>query len=675
MAHQQAYVDWLRRAVDGGLRLAVCLAVNNELLGRRMSTIRGPKLGVDDTSAIHRQLAATTAMVDFVDAGCGGPGHGWMEVAYTPADARRIVAEGRLAVVLGVEVDAVGGWHSPRELERVAQIAAVAPAELIGRLVQDLYDRGVRHVFPVHASDNAFGGAGLFVRAYDAVNYVATGASFEVESAPAKLGISYRLDEDLFDGGGLAERIAYHGVRGLFHRGGPPRPTNWATTPGGHINARGLTCYGEILIRELIARGMVIDVDHMGHKTFTAVLDLCEAYGYPVVSGHASMRALRHGWRPALPDRNATFRAKSNAALFGTANARALASEVDRSPEQVERIRRLGGMVSVFCYQRDIRSAPNAGAVANDCAGSAKSFAQALLWLHAHTGGRQLALGSDVNGAGQLPGPRFGPCGSAALRAEVDRRVRLSLGLPSRREEVFAQTNGVRYDHPIREYRHHRFAEHGRGAPFDAVERCFWEAIAMWRAGVEPQKAVQPRWWCRAPWITNFVINLGCGLWARDKAELPMRITASGWRSRWLLRRTDGSVQLAAFLAANSQPAAPTDPRRTQQLVAKLSRVWQHWLAMEHGHPSHALPDWLHRRLGPAGSNLYTATGALRRSYAGQRDFDINLDGMAHYGLLPDFLQDLRNIGCPHDVVDALYRSADEYIGVWERCIRRRGAC
>ena len=36
----------------------------------------------------------------------------------------------------------------------------------------------------------------------------------------------------------------------------------------------------------------------------------------------------------------------------------------------------------------------------------------------------------------------------------------------------------------------------------------------------------------------------------------------------------------------------------------------------------------------------------LVRDKAGpRRDFDINIDGMAHYGMLPDFLQDLRNVG------------------------------
>ena len=46
------------------------------------------------------------------------------------------------------------------------------------------------------------------------------------------------------------------------------------------------------------------------------------------------------------------------------------------------------------------------------------------------------------------------------------------------------------------------------------------------------------------------------------------------------------------------------------------------------------------------------------------------MDGMAHYGMLPDLLQDMRNIGVQD--LDALYRSAEDYIRVWERCENRK---
>ena len=65
----------------------------------------------------------------------------------------------------------------------------------------------------------------------------------------------------------------------------------------------------------------------------------------------------------------------------------------------------------------------------------------------------------------------------------------------------------------------------------------------------------------------------------------------------------------------------------------------------------------------------------LVRCTAGpRRDFDINLDGMAHYGLLPDFLQDMRNQGLAIEDFAPLFRSAEDYVEVWEKCQRRAAA-
>jgi hypothetical protein len=51
-----------------------------------------------------------------------------------------------------------------------------------------------------------------------------------------------------------------------------------------------------------------------------------------------------------------------------------------------------------------------------------------------------------------------------------------------------------------------------------------------------------------------------------------------------------------------------------------------------------------------------------------RRDFDINVDGLAHYGLLPGFLQDLKNLGCE---MTSMLRSAEDYIVMWEICERQ----
>jgi hypothetical protein len=289
--------------------------------------------------------------------------------------------------------------------------------------------------------------------------------------------------------------------------------------------------------------------------------------------------------------------------------------------------------------------------------------------------GRRVALGSDVNGAGQLPGPRFGPQAAAAIADERDRRVRPATGAASRRAQVFAQTDGVAYTTPIENHRAHRFPDYS-GEPFvaafDAEERDFWEAIAIVRTGIPPQDAEQPNDAVRPAPTKNFIVNLATGLGATARADIPVAIPWNRWAMPFPLYHDDAPVQLAAFLARQGQAALPADPQRTRELTLKLRRVWQHWHQMEGPAGNEPLWPWRQDRFGPAGSGLYDASGRIHRSRAGERDFDVNVDGMAHYGLLPDFLQDVANVGVPDQVVRTLYRSAEDYIRVWETCERRR---
>ena len=60
----------------------------------------------------------------------------------------------------------------------------------------------------------------------------------------------------------------------------------------------------------------------------------------------------------------------------------------------------------------------------------------------------------------------------------------------------------------------------------------------------------------------------------------------------------------------------------------------------------------------------------LRRYTTGNRDWDFNTDGMAHYGLMPDFLQDLRNVGLSPGSLTPLFRSAEDYIQMWEKTVQ-----
>lgn len=54
----------------------------------------------------------------------------------------------------------------------------------------------------------------------------------------------------------------------------------------------------------------------------------------------------------------------------------------------------------------------------------------------------------------------------------------------------------------------------------------------------------------------------------------------------------------------------------------------------------------------------------IDRQTAGQRTWDLNTDGAAHYGLVPDWIEDIRNVG-GQDVVDDLFRGAESYLTTW----------
>ena len=90
------------------------------------------------------------------------------------------------------------------------------------------------------------------------------------------------------------------------------------------------------------------------------------------------------------------------------------------------------------------------------------------------------------------------------------------------------------------------------------------------------------------------------------------------------------------------------DKVEVQRLYPIIRSIWDKWHDME-------------------GSNH-----PLTRSVAGRRDFDINIDGLAHYGLLPDFIQDLRNVGLTDQDLEPLFRSAEDYIKMWEKCTGTR---
>lgn len=64
----------------------------------------------------------------------------------------------------------------------------------------------------------------------------------------------------------------------------------------------------------------------------------------------------------------------------------------------------------------------------------------------------------------------------------------------------------------------------------------------------------------------------------------------------------------------------------------------------------------------------FTGLGGVTvdKQVSGQRTYDINVDGVAHYGLYPDWIEDLRRQG-GQAIADDMARGSEAYLEMWER--------
>jgi hypothetical protein len=64
----------------------------------------------------------------------------------------------------------------------------------------------------------------------------------------------------------------------------------------------------------------------------------------------------------------------------------------------------------------------------------------------------------------------------------------------------------------------------------------------------------------------------------------------------------------------------------------------------------------------------FTTLGGVKvdQQVSGQRVYDINKDGVAHYGLYPDWIQDLK-MQAGDDIVKDMSRGPEAYLQMWER--------
>lgn len=230
IAHQQVWEEQLHQAYAGGLRLAVVSAVSFDWLCRALPDENVPHPECDEMADIKRQLALAHAFV---------ADHDWAEVALSAADARRIVGEDRLALVLSVEAShLMQGGEWPPQLD-------------------ELYALGVRTLQPVHQLDNRFGGAAPHNNIFHVAQYAESchiDADCGLTTADVTLG--FDVDADC-------------------------------------KNVLGLTAEGEALLGAMMDRGMLIDVAHLSERGVEDAHALSAAREhYPLYLSHGHFREM-----------------------------------------------------------------------------------------------------------------------------------------------------------------------------------------------------------------------------------------------------------------------------------------------------------------------------------------------------------------------------------------------
>src|SRR3954463_2059070 len=101
LTYEGTYYRWVERAWLGGLRLMV-MGINENRVLCELQANRETNCNEMDT--VRRGIKDMHELQDYVDAQAGGPGKGFFQIVTNPYDARRVINQGKMAVILEIEV-------------------------------------------------------------------------------------------------------------------------------------------------------------------------------------------------------------------------------------------------------------------------------------------------------------------------------------------------------------------------------------------------------------------------------------------------------------------------------------------------------------------------------------------------------------------------------------------
>ncbi len=288
LTHEQVYYLWMERAWRGGLRMFTNLLVDNNALCE-VWVYKGNSC--NEMDGVRLQAQRLRELERYVDAQWGGPGEGWFHIVTDPFQARKTMNEGRLAVVMGIEVSVL--FDCGEVLG-----TPTCTSEDIDEELAAVHDLGVRQMEFVNKFDNALSGVkgdggatGVIV---NNGNFGETGHFWKMGTCDEPAGPhthqhdnqQYNITDD--SGGQTAPLTGRDAIFGAVLQVSGRSGAAPIYPQGPHCNAIGLSSLGIHLLDRMAERGMLFDPDHMSALAAEQAMDHVLAEGYSgVVSSHS----------------------------------------------------------------------------------------------------------------------------------------------------------------------------------------------------------------------------------------------------------------------------------------------------------------------------------------------------------------------------------------------------
>ncbi len=343
-SHTMLHEGHLRKAMKGGLRLMVSYAVENWMMCK-LAYDNGP---CEEMRSVRRQLIAAHQFA--------AANSDWFQIVRDPWQARRAIAAGKLAVVLGVEISALmpakfGKWQDQFD---------------------ELYDFGVRSIELAHETDSEFAGSAIHhLGELKLYNTLVQLFGAELDDGWRKLGVA--LDK------------------------------------GNATNPLGLTSRGKELVRRMADRSMLIPIDHLSRAARGDLYDLVtDKY---LDTEQSILNSQSMGKPPVTLEALKYYPLHASHTRFDELinhDDKEIHKEMGEymiTDSHAKRIMKTGGIVGLRTGENRLLEAKGSPKVANSCHGSSRSFAQLL--RHGKGLGVHMAFGTDMNGFGMQVAPRY----------------------------------------------------------------------------------------------------------------------------------------------------------------------------------------------------------------------------------------------------------------------------